>query len=104
MLPAVRILDQFNVPFELTIVSVERTPERMVEYAKSAATKGLRVVIAGAGGAAHLPRIVAAMTPLQAIGVPVKGSTLDGVDSLRSIVQMPIRFCPFCLIVAALIV
>jgi phosphoribosylaminoimidazole carboxylase len=94
MLPAARILDQFNVPYELTIVSAHRTPERMVEYAKSAATKGLRVVIAGAGGAAHLPGMMAAMTPLPVIGVPVKGSTLDGVDSLHSIVQMPVRFRP----------
>jgi phosphoribosylaminoimidazole carboxylase len=90
MLSAARILDQFSVPYELTIVSAHRTPDRMVEYAKSAATRGLRVVIAGAGGAAHLPGMVAALTPLPVIGVPVKGSTLDGVDSLHSIVQMPV--------------
>ncbi|KAJ2935612.1 hypothetical protein H1R20_g1482, partial [Candolleomyces eurysporus] len=89
MLAAARILDQFTIPYELTIVSAHRTPDRMVEYAKSAATRGLRVVIAGAGGAAHLPGMVAAMTALPVIGVPVKGSTLDGVDSLHSIVQMP---------------
>jgi phosphoribosylaminoimidazole carboxylase len=92
MLSAARILDQFSVPYELTIVSAHRTPDRMVEYAKSAATRGLRVVIAGAGGAAHLPGMVAALTPLPVIGVPVKGSTLDGVDSLHSIVQMPVSF------------
>ncbi|KAJ7062798.1 phosphoribosylaminoimidazole carboxylase [Mycena amicta] len=89
MLPAARILDQFDIPYELTIVSAHRTPDRLVEYARSAAPRGLRVVIAGAGGAAHLPGMVAAMTALPVIGVPVKGSSLDGVDSLHSIVQMP---------------
>ncbi|KJA18187.1 hypothetical protein HYPSUDRAFT_205562 [Hypholoma sublateritium FD-334 SS-4] len=89
MLPAARILDRFGVPYELTIVSAHRTPDRLVEYARSAAARGLRTVIAGAGGAAHLPGMVAAMTALPVIGVPVKGSTLDGVDSLHSIVQMP---------------
>jgi phosphoribosylaminoimidazole carboxylase len=91
MLPAARILDQFKVPYELTIVSAHRTPDRMVEYARSAATRGIRTIIAGAGGAAHLPGMVAALTALPVIGVPVKGSTLDGVDSLHSIVQMPVR-------------
>ncbi|KAI0785579.1 phosphoribosylaminoimidazole carboxylase [Abortiporus biennis] len=89
MLPAARILDSFKIPYELTIVSAHRTPGRLVEYANSAASRGLRVIIAGAGGAAHLPGMVAAMTPLPVIGVPVKGSSLDGVDSLHSIVQMP---------------
>ncbi|ESK95173.1 phosphoribosylaminoimidazole carboxylase [Moniliophthora roreri MCA 2997] len=89
MLPAARILDKFDIPYELTIVSAHRTPDRMVEYARSAATRGLRVIVAGAGGAAHLPGMVAALTPLPVIGVPVKGSSLDGVDSLHSIVQMP---------------
>ncbi|TDL17666.1 Phosphoribosylaminoimidazole carboxylase [Rickenella mellea] len=89
MLPAARILDTFGVPYELTIVSAHRTPDRMVAYARSAASRGLRVIIAGAGGAAHLPGMVAAMTALPVIGVPVKGSSLDGVDSLHSIVQMP---------------
>ncbi|KDN43969.1 putative phosphoribosyl-5-aminoimidazole carboxylase [Tilletiaria anomala UBC 951] len=89
MLPAAEILKKFNVPFELTIVSAHRTPDRMREYARSAPARGLRVVIAGAGGAAHLPGMVAAQTALPVIGVPVKGSTLDGVDSLHSIVQMP---------------
>ncbi|CAA7269161.1 unnamed protein product [Cyclocybe aegerita] len=89
MLPAARILDLFGISYELTIVSAHRTPDRMAEYARSASTRGLRTIIAGAGGAAHLPGMVAAMTALPVIGVPVKGSTLDGVDSLHSIVQMP---------------
>ena len=95
MLPAARILDQFNIPYELTIVSAHRTPDRLVEYARSASARGLRSIIAGAGGAAHLPGMVAAMTALPVIGVPVKGSSLDGVDSLHSIVQMPVSPCPF---------
>jgi phosphoribosylaminoimidazole carboxylase len=89
MLPAARILDRFKIPYELTIVSAHRTPDRLVEYARSASSRGLRTIIAGAGGAAHLPGMVAAMTALPVIGVPVKGSSLDGVDSLHSIVQMP---------------
>ncbi|KAK9371151.1 ATP-grasp domain-containing protein [Lipomyces kononenkoae] len=84
-----RILKQFAVPFELTIVSAHRTPFRMTKYATEAAARGLKTIIAGAGGAAHLPGMVAAMTVLPVIGVPVKGSSLDGVDSLHSIVQMP---------------
>lgn len=83
------ILKKFGVPFELTIVSAHRTPHRMSKFAIEAASRGIKVIIAGAGGAAHLPGMVAAMTPLPVIGVPVKGSTLDGVDSLHSIVQMP---------------
>ena len=90
MLPAAAMLDRFEIPYELTIVSAHRTPDRLVEYARSAASRGLRCIIAGAGGAAHLPGMVAAMTALPVIGVPVKGSTLDGVDSLHSIVQMPV--------------
>ncbi|MCO5588490.1 hypothetical protein L7F22_042447 [Adiantum nelumboides] len=89
MLPAAHILKRFNIPFELTIVSAHRTPDRMTRYAREAPARGLRVIIAGAGGAAHLPGMVAAQTPLPVVGVPVKGSTLDGVDSLHSIVQMP---------------
>jgi len=92
MLPAAHVLDRFCVPYELTIVSAHRTPDRLMEYAKSAAPRGLRVIVAGAGGAAHLPGMAAAMTALPVIGVPVKGSSLDGVDSLHSIVQMPVRF------------
>jgi phosphoribosylaminoimidazole carboxylase len=96
MLPAARTLDAFNVPYELTIVSAHRTPDRMVAYARQAASRGLRVIIAGAGGAAHLPGMVASETVLPVIGVPVKGSTLDGVDSLYSIVQMPVSFILMC--------
>lgn len=94
MIAAARILDRFAVPYELTIVSAHRTPDRMTLYARSAASRGLRVIIAGAGGAAHLPGMVAAMTSLPVIGVPVKGSCLDGVDSLHSIVQMPVSSFP----------
>ncbi|WVQ79269.1 phosphoribosylaminoimidazole carboxylase [Cryptococcus sp. DSM 104549] len=89
MLPATKILDKFGVPYELTITSAHRTPERMVQYAKAAAGRGLRAIIAGAGGAAHLPGMVSSETSLPVIGVPVKASVLDGVDSLYSIVQMP---------------
>jgi phosphoribosylaminoimidazole carboxylase len=83
------ILKKFGVEYEVTIVSAPRTPDRMTTFAKSARDRGLRAIISGAGGAAHLPGMVAAMTTLPVIGVPVKGSTLDGVDSLHSIVQMP---------------
>lgn len=89
MLPATKILDKFGVPYELTITSAHRTPDRMVTYARSAASRGLRAVIAGAGGAAHLPGMVASETSVPVIGVPVKASVLDGVDSLYSILQMP---------------
>lgn len=92
MLAASKILSLpvFAIPHELTIVSAHRTPDRMFEHAKDAAERGIRVIIAGAGGAAHLPGMVAALTALPVVGVPVKGSTLDGVDSLHSIVQMPV--------------
>lgn len=90
LLPAARVLDRFHIPYELTIVSAHRTPDRLVSYARSARARGLRVIIAGAGGAAHLPGMVAAMTSVPVVGVPVKGSALDGVDSLHSIVQMPV--------------
>ena len=89
MSAACAILNNFGVPYEVTIVSAHRTPHRMSRYAVEAAGRGLKAIIAGAGGAAHLPGMVAAMTVLPVIGVPVKGSTLDGVDSLHSIVQMP---------------
>ncbi|SCW02320.1 LAFE_0F03840g1_1 [Lachancea fermentati] len=89
MSAACKILDDFEVPYEVTIVSAHRTPHRMSKYAIEASKRGLKAIIAGAGGAAHLPGMVAAMTPLPVIGVPVKGSCLDGVDSLHSIVQMP---------------
>lgn len=86
---AAKVLAEFQIPFELDIVSAHRTPMKMVEYAKSAASRGLRVLIAGAGGAAHLPGMVASLTPLPVIGVPVESKTLKGWDSLLSIVQMP---------------
>ncbi|KAJ3401743.1 phosphoribosylaminoimidazole carboxylase ade2, partial [Chytridiales sp. JEL 0842] len=89
MKPAAKILKDFGVPFEVTIVSAHRTPERMVEYAKVAHERGIQVIIAAAGGAAHLPGMVAALTPLPVIGVPVALRQLDGMDSLYSIVQMP---------------
>ena len=86
---AAATLEEFGVPFELTVVSAHRTPRRLVEYASSARARGLRVIIAAAGGAAHLPGMVAALTPLPVIGVPVPLKHLDGVDSLYSILQMP---------------
>jgi phosphoribosylaminoimidazole carboxylase PurE protein len=86
---AVDILKKFGVSYEVDIVSAHRTPDKLMAYSRSAAGRGVRVLIAGAGGAAHLPGMVAAMTPLPVIGVPVKTSTLSGVDSLYSIVQMP---------------
>ena len=89
MAEAAKILERFAVPFELTVVSAHRTPERMVEYAKSARARGIKVIVAGAGGAAHLPGMVASLTPLPVIGVPVMGKSLQGLDSLLSIVQMP---------------
>lgn len=82
-------LAELDVPYELEVVSAHRTPDRMVEYAKTAKSRGLRVIVAGAGGAAHLPGMVAALTVLPVIGVPVRGKALDGLDSLLSIVQMP---------------
>ena len=86
---AVDVLDEFGVPHEVRIVSAHRTPDVMVEYARTAADRGLRVIIAGAGGAAHLPGMTASMTTLPVIGVPVPLEHLDGLDSLLSIVQMP---------------
>lgn len=86
---AAEALAEFDVPFEVGVVSAHRTPQRMLDYAKSAAGEGIEVIIAGAGGAAHLPGMVAAATPLPVIGVPVALRYLDGMDSLLSIVQMP---------------
>lgn len=86
---AIAICQQFQIPCEVAIVSAHRTPERMVEYAKLAHQRGIKVIIAGAGGAAHLPGMVAALTPLPVIGVPVPSRHLQGIDSLYSIVQMP---------------
>jgi 5-(carboxyamino)imidazole ribonucleotide mutase len=85
----VKILEHFGVEHEVQVVSAHRTPEVMVEYAKTAVDRGLQVIIAGAGGAAHLPGMVASLTPLPVLGVPVKSRVLNGVDSLLSIVQMP---------------
>lgn len=90
MQAAADILLQFGIPYEIDVVSAHRTPEKMFEYAKSAVSRGLQVIIAGAGGAAHLPGMVASLTPLPVIGVPVKSSnSIDGWDSLLSILQMP---------------
>src|SRR5689334_20683056 len=89
MRAAAEALDEFGVPYEVAVVSAHRTPQRMLSYAAEAAGRGLRVVIAGAGGAAHLPGMVASGTPLPVIGVPVPLRYLDGMDSLLSIVQMP---------------
>lgn len=89
MQAAAKICEEFDIEYEVTIVSAHRTPERLVKYSKGAEKRGLRVIIAGAGGAAHLPGMVASLTPLPVIGVPVKGSSLEGMDSLLSIVQMP---------------
>jgi 5-(carboxyamino)imidazole ribonucleotide mutase len=89
MKSAAEILEEFEVDYEMTIISAHRSPKRAIEYAATAGERGLEVIIAGAGGAAHLPGVLAAMTPLPVIGVPIKTKTLDGVDSLYSIVQMP---------------
>ncbi len=90
MQAAADILKQFNIAFELTVVSAHRTPQRMVDYAATARERGLKVIIAGAGGAAHLPGMVAAITTLPVIGVPIRSSnSIDGWDSVLSILQMP---------------
>jgi 5-(carboxyamino)imidazole ribonucleotide mutase len=90
MQEAADVLRELNIPFELTVVSAHRTPQRMMDYAQSAVSRGLQVIIAGAGGAAHLPGMVASVTTLPVIGVPVKSSnSIDGWDSVLSILQMP---------------
>lgn len=90
MQAAADILKQFNIEHEITVVSAHRTPHRMIEYAQTAQTRGLKIIIAGAGGAAHLPGMVASVTPLPVIGVPIKSSnSIDGWDSILSILQMP---------------
>jgi 5-(carboxyamino)imidazole ribonucleotide mutase len=90
MKEAAAFLEEINIPFEVTVVSAHRTPQRMVEYATSARKRGLKVIVAGAGGAAHLPGMVASLTSLPVIGVPIKSSnSIDGWDSVLSILQMP---------------
>lgn len=90
MQEAGKVLQDFDVPFEITVVSAHRTPKRLVEFSENAHKRGVRLIIAGAGGAAHLPGMVAAISPLPVIGVPVKSSnSLDGWDSILSILQMP---------------
>ncbi|MEV4757480.1 5-(carboxyamino)imidazole ribonucleotide mutase [Micromonospora sp. NPDC049559] len=89
MKAAAEALDEFGVGYEVSVVSAHRTPVKMIEYGRSAAERGLKAIIAGAGGAAHLPGMVASVTPLPVIGVPVPLKHLDGMDSLLSIVQMP---------------
>lgn len=90
MKPAAELLSSFGIPFEITLVSAHRTPERLFSFAKEAHTRGVKVIIAGAGGAAHLPGMVASLSPLPVIGVPVKSSnSIDGWDSVLSILQMP---------------
>jgi 5-(carboxyamino)imidazole ribonucleotide mutase len=86
---AAQVLDELEVPYETRVVSAHRTPERLYEYARSAASRGLKAIIAGAGGAAHLPGMTASMTALPVLGVPVESKSLKGLDSLLSIVQMP---------------
>jgi len=89
MEPAFKILDEFNIPYEVKILSAHRTPDQHAEYSKTAIERGLKVIIAAAGGAAHLPGVTAAHTTIPVIGVPVASRSLDGMDSLLSIVQMP---------------
>lgn len=89
MSAAIEICEEFGVAYEVDIVSAHRTPEKLVQYAVNAENRGLKVIIAGAGGAAHLPGMIASLTVLPVIGVPVRTSSLDGMDSLLSIVQMP---------------
>lgn len=89
MSDAAKILDEFKISYELTIVSAHRTPKRLYEYSLSAQKRGIKVIIAGAGGSAHLPGMIASLTPIPVIGVPIKTKNIDGLDSLLSIVQMP---------------
>ena len=89
MQEAAKLLDEFQIPYEITVVSAHRTPDRMSEYAKSAEEKVIKVIMAGAGGSAHLPGMTAAYTHLPVIGVPIKTKTMNGLDSVLSVVQMP---------------
>ena len=86
---SVDIIDSFNIPYQLNIVSAHRTPQRLYEYAKGAEKRGIKVIVAGAGGAAHLPGMVASLTTLPVLGVPIQSKAMKGMDSLLSIVQMP---------------
>lgn len=87
---AAKILDEFKIPFELQALSAHRTPDKVMDYAKKAHNRGIKVIIAGAGGAAHLPGVIASMTPLPVVGVPIRSSiSMDGWDSILSILQMP---------------
>ncbi|MBR91742.1 MAG: 5-(carboxyamino)imidazole ribonucleotide mutase [Dehalococcoidia bacterium] len=86
---AIKIIEEFSIPYEVKIISAHRTPDLMYEYAESAKSRGIKVIIAGAGGAAHLPGMTAAKTILPVIGVPIESKSLNGIDSLLSIVQMP---------------
>ena len=89
MQDAAKVLEEFGVAYEITVVSAHRTPDALVTYAKKAQTKGIQIIIAGAGGAAHLPGMTASMTVLPVIGVPIKTKAMEGLDSLLSIAQMP---------------
>ena len=89
MQDAAKILDEFKIPYELTIVSAHRTPKRLYEYSLNAQKRGVKIIIAGAGGSAHLPGMIASLTPLPVIGVPIKTKSMNGLDSLLSIAQMP---------------
>lgn len=89
MKEAADVLKQFNIPFEVKVISAHRSPDILADYGKEAHKRGLKVIIAGAGGAAHLPGVTAAFTPLPVVGIPVKAKSLEGLDSLLSIVQMP---------------
>lgn len=89
MKDAAKILEEFKVAFEITVVSAHRTPDRLFKYVKSADKKGIKIIIAGAGGAAHLPGMAASLTHLPVIGVPIQSKAINGIDSLYSIVQMP---------------
>jgi 5-(carboxyamino)imidazole ribonucleotide mutase len=101
MKSAADALDELGIPYEKLVVSAHRTPKKLYDYASSAASRGLRIVIAGAGGAAHLPGMTAAMTPLPVLGVPVRSKALDGLDSLLSIAQMPKGIPVGCLAIGA---
>ena len=92
LMPGINLLRELQIPHSVTITSAHRTPQRMLSFAQEAVSRGIKIIIAGAGGAAHLPGMIAALTPLPVIGVPVKASVLDGIDSLLSIVQMPVGY------------